>query len=424
MDKLIVTGPNKLSGQVEISSSKNATLPILTASILFPQDIVFNHLPELSDIRFFLQILESLGAKTSGDLKQKHVMAAEINHTVADYDLVRKMRASILVFGPLIARFGHAKVSLPGGCAIGSRPVDIHLSGLERMGVEIKIEGGYVYAKTKRLVGAHIPLSFPSVGATENLMMAAVWAQGETILENAAREPEIVDLANFLRQFGTKIEGDGTSTIKIQGRDITSYTPTENNQYQIIGDRIEAATYVIAGLMTNSEIEVTGFNPQHILAVTDVLEQMGAKIEINERGIKTLPSGRLKGAKIDTAPFPGFPTDVQAQLMALMGISQGSSIVSEHIFENRFMHVPELVRMGMKISLEGHSAVVEGVTIAELSPAPVMCTDLRASAALILTALVTTGESHISRIYHLDRGYEKLAHKLENLGANIQRVKA
>ncbi len=422
MDKLIIKGPNKLSGSVDISSSKNATLPILAASILFPQEIVFNQLPELSDINFFLQILESLGAKREGDLKQTKIHSQEINKTTADYDLVRKMRASILVAGPLISRFGTATVSLPGGCAIGSRPVDIHLTGLEKMGAEIKIEGGYVHANTKRLRGAHIPLAFPSVGATENLMMAAVWAEGETIIDNAAREPEIVDLANFLRQFGTAIEGDGTSTIKIQGRDIASYTATENNQYQIIGDRIEAATYVIAGLMANSEIEVKGFNPEHITAVTDVLKQMGAKLEILKDSIKVFASGKLKGVKIDTAPYPGFPTDVQAQLMALMGVSEGNSIVSEHIFENRFMHVPELIRMGMKINLEGHSAFVEGVD--QLSPAPVMCTDLRASAALVLAALVAHGESEINRIYHLDRGYERLAEKLKGLGANIERVKA
>jgi UDP-N-acetylglucosamine 1-carboxyvinyltransferase len=422
MDKLIIKGPNKLTGKVSISSSKNATLPILAASILFPQEIVFNKLPMLSDINFFIQILESLGASTSGDLNRKSILASEINETTADYELVRKMRASILVLGPLLSRFGEAKVSLPGGCAIGSRPVDIHLSGLEKMGAELKIEKGYVLAKTDRLVGAHIPLSFPSVGATENLMMAAVWADGETILDNAAMEPEIVDLANFLKQFGTEITGAGTSKIIIKGRKISDYKETSNNEYQIIGDRIEAATYVIAGLMTESEIEVTDFNPKHIEAVITVLEQMGAKLDVGVSSIKTLPSGKLKGADIDTAPFPGFPTDVQAQLMTLMGVADGNSVVSEHIFENRFMHVPELVRMGMDIRLDGHSAMIKGVD--SLSCAPVMCTDLRASAALILSGLVAKGETHISRIYHLDRGYEKLAEKFIALGADISRVKA
>ncbi len=422
MDKLLIKGPNKLNGSVTISSSKNATLPILAGSILFPQEIVFNQLPKLSDIRFFIQILESLGAKVTGELDRKTILAGEINKTIADYELVRKMRASILVLGPLLSRFGEATVSLPGGCAIGSRPVDIHLSGLEKMGAEINIEKGYVHASCSRLKGAKIDLAFPSVGATENLMMAAVWADGETIIENAAKEPEIVDLANFLSQFGTEISGAGSSSIRIKGRDISKYQVTTNNEYKIIGDRIEAATYVIAGLMTNSEIKVMDFNPEHIEAVTDVLKDMGAKLEIGKNSIHVFPSGKLKGAKIDTAPFPGFPTDVQAQLMALMGIAEGNSIVSEHIFENRFMHVPELVRMGMDIKLDGHSAIISGVN--ELSSAPVMCTDLRASAALILSALYADGESEINRIYHLDRGYESLAEKLKGLGANIERVKS
>lgn len=422
MDKLIITGPNRLQGKVKVSSSKNASLPILAGSILFPQKVIFNELPGLSDIKFFVQILESLGATVEGDLNSLTVDAKKINRTYADYDLVRKMRASILVLGPLLTRFGEAKVSLPGGCAIGSRPVDIHLTGLEKMGAEIKIEGGYVLAKAKRLQGAVVDLAFPSVGATENLMMAAVWADGETILENAAKEPEIVDLANFLKQFGTDIQGAGTSRIVIKGRSLDEFLDTDKNQYKIIGDRIEAATYVIAGLMTNSEIEVSGFNPNHIEDVLNTLEHMGAKIKRLSDGIIVEPSGRLEGGKIDTAPYPGFPTDVQAQLMALMGVSHGHSIVSEHIFENRFMHVPELVRMGMKIELDGHTATIEGVE--KLSPAPVMCTDLRASAALVLSALVAEGETHISRIYHLDRGYDNLAYKLKELGAKIERVKA
>jgi UDP-N-acetylglucosamine 1-carboxyvinyltransferase len=424
MDKLIINGPNKLAGSVNISSAKNATLPILAATILYPQEIIFDELPELSDINFFVQILESLGAKTSGELSEKKISCADLKCTTADYDLVRKMRASILVLGPLLSRFGEAKVSLPGGCAIGSRPVDIHLTGLELMGAEIKIEKGYVNATSSGLKGVHIPLAFPSVGATENLMMAAVWADGVTTIDNAAREPEIVDLANFLIQFGTKVEGAGTSQIKIHGRSLKSYQANEDNHYKIIGDRIEAATYVIAGIMTQSEIDVTGFNPEHIKAVTDVLTQMGAKLEIYDDGIKTHKSDELIGANIDTAPYPGFPTDVQAQLMSLMGIAKGNSIVSEHIFENRFMHVPELVRLGNNIKLDGHSAIISGVNKSDLSCAPVMCTDLRASAALILTALVAQGETHISRIYHLDRGYAKLADKLKKIGAKIQRVNA
>ena len=422
MDKLIIKGPNKLNGSVAVSSSKNASLPILAASILFPQEIIFKDLPELSDIKFFVQILESLGASTRSENGRISIQASEICETTADYELVRKMRASILVLGPLLSRFGVAKVSLPGGCAIGSRPVDIHLSGLEAMGAKITIEKGYVLAECARLKGSVINLAFPSVGATENLMMAAVWADGETVLENVAKEPEIVDLANFLNQFGAKVEGAGTSRIVVSGGDFSSHKITSDNEYKIIGDRIEAATYIIAALMTDSEIEVIGFDPEHIKAVTDTLIKMGARLEIKERSIKTLPSGKLKGTKIETAPYPGFPTDVQAQLMALMGISTGNSIVSEHIFENRFMHVPELVRMGMKIDLDGYTATVQGVDA--LSCAPVMCTDLRASAALILSALVAEGESHISRIYHLDRGYDNLSQKLIGLGAKLQRVKA
>lgn len=422
MDKLIIKGPNKLSGTVKVSSSKNACLPILAASILFPQDIVFKELPQLSDIDFFLKILESLGAKTSIDHNSQTISAASIENTHADYELVRKMRASVLVLGPLLSRFHQAEVSLPGGCAIGSRPVDIHLKGLEQMGAEIEIDKGYIKAKTNGLKGSNLTLDFPSVGATENLMMAAVWAEGETIIDNAAMEPEIVDLANFLKQFGTKIKGAGTSKIKIQGRKLSDYEVTQKNDYKIIGDRIEAATYVIAGLMTNSEIKVEDFNPEHIQSVLDVLVKMGAKFEVLENAVHVFPSGRLRGAKVDTAPFPGFPTDVQAQLMSLMGISDGLSYVRENIFENRFMHVSELVRMGMDIELEGPSAIIVGEE--KISPAPVMCTDLRASAALILSALVAEGETEISRIYHLDRGYEKLSVKLKALGAHIERVKA
>ncbi len=420
MDKLIIDGPNKLSGTVKVSSSKNATLPILAASILFPQKIKFRNLPNLSDIKFFIKILESLGAIAEGDLENLTLSCCQINNTVADYDLVRKMRASILVLGPLVARFGEAKVSLPGGCAIGSRPVDMHLSGLEKMGVKILIEKGYVHASVEKLKGAHIKLAFPSVGATENLMMAAAWAEGETILENAAMEPEIIDLANFMKSYGVKIEGEGTSRITIQGQNIKNYKEVNTQSYEVIGDRIEAATYIIAGLMTKSCITVSNFNPEHLDDVLKTLTQMGAKLERENRSVTVGESFILKGAKVETAPYPGFPTDVQAQMMALMGVVKGNSLVSEQIFENRFMHVPELNRMGMKIELDGHNAFIEGEC--ELSGAPVMCTDLRASAALVLAALVAEGTTEINRIYHLDRGYEKLSEKLKELGASIQRV--
>ncbi len=421
MDKLIVKGPTTLSGEVRVSSAKNASLPILAATILYPGKINFKNLPGLSDINFFTQILESLGAVVLKTDSGHLIDGENINRVTADYELVRKMRASVLVLGPLLARFKKAKVSLPGGCAIGTRPVDIHLKGLEALGAKIEIEEGYINASCDKLIGASIHLSFPSVGATENLMMAACFAQGETILENAACEPEIEDHANFLNACGFEITGAGTSTIKIQGKTIDDIKSGKTIDYSIIGDRIEAATYIIAGLMTDSEITVTGFNPKHIEEVLKVLKSMGAKLEVSKDSVKVFKSGKLNGAKIETRPHPGFPTDVQAQLMSLMGVSRGYSIVSEKIFENRFMHVPELVRMGMKVDLDGHYAFIRGVE--KPSGAPVMCTDLRASAALILSALLVDGETTINRIYHLDRGYENIEGKLKSLGANIKRVK-
>mgnify|MGYP000241721612 CR=1 FL=1 len=417
MDKLIVSGPTKLSGKVEVSSAKNASLPIMAATILYPGKVEFKNLPGLTDIKFFVQILESLGCTHSNGL----IDASTVNNTVAEYDLVRKMRASVLVLGPLLSRFKKAKVSLPGGCAIGTRPVDIHLKAMEELGATIDISGGYINASCEKLIGADIHLSFPSVGATENIMMAACFAEGETVIKNAACEPEIVDHANFLNACGFEITGAGSSTIKVQGKELSSFDASKTVEYSIIGDRIEAATYIIAGLMTDSEIEVQNFDPSHIEAVLDVLKTMGAKLEVTARGVKVFASGKLAGAKVETGPHPGFPTDVQAQLMSLMGVSSGYSIVSERIFENRFMHVPELVRMGMEIDLDGSYAFIKGNN--DLSPAPVMCTDLRASAALILSALVAKGETTIARIYHLDRGYEKIEQKLQSLGAKIKRVK-
>lgn len=421
MDKLIISGPNTLSGEVEVSSSKNAALPILAATILYPGEVCFDRLPQLSDINFFLEILNSLGAKAQRVGDKTCINAKDINSTKADYELVRKMRASVLVLGPLLSRFGHAEVSLPGGCAIGSRPVDIHLKGLEQMGAKIDISKGYINASCERLVGAHIHLSFPSVGATENLMMAAVYAKGQTVIDNAAQEPEIEDLANFLRKMGVEISGAGTSQITIIGNE-RSKLKTHDIAYRIIGDRIEAATFVIAGLMCNSKVKVSDFNPKHIQAVIDTLIEMGAKLEIGDSFIETLPSGTLNGTSFETAPFPGFPTDVQAQMMSLMGVSIGTSVISEKIFENRFMHVPELIRMGMDIELDGHTAIIKGKEN-QVSCAPVMCTDLRASAALILSALVASGKTTISRIYHLDRGYENIEKKLKSIGAKIERVK-
>lgn len=420
MDKLIINGPNKIKGNVAVSSAKNATLPILAATILSPSKIIFDNLPGLSDISFFTQILNSLGVQSSQDGDKTIFMADEINNIKADYDLVRKMRASVLVLGPLLARKKEAIVSLPGGCAIGSRPVDIHLKGLEKLGAEIEIKKGYIYAKTKGLVGSKIVLPFPSVGATENLMMAAVMAQGTTTIDNAARDPEIEDHGNFLNELGFKVKGHGSSTITIEGVKFEDLKVREVN-YSIIGDRIEAATYIIAALMMDSELKVDKFNPEHLDFVLNTLQQMGAKLERGENFVQVYPSGKLKGVRIETAPYPGFPTDVQAQIMALMGVCDGDSVIIENIFENRFMHVPELVRMGYDIEIDGNNAFIKGNS--ELTGAPVMCTDLRASAALILAAMTAQGESTISRIYHLDRGYEKLADKFAGINGNIQRVK-
>lgn len=420
MDKLIVTGPTTLKGQVKVSSAKNATLPILAGVLLFEKPVVLADIPKLNDVDTMLKLLQSMGVKVERQGANMTLDASQVPNLVADYTLVKTMRASVLVLGPMLARYGRAKVSLPGGCAIGARPVDIHLSGLERMGAKIEIENGYILAECPRLKGTTIPLSFPSVGATENLMMAAVYADGETIIENAAREPEIVDLANFLLAAGVRVDGAGTSRIHIQGVK-PNHGYHFQRPYRPIGDRIEAATFIIAGLMNNGHVNVTGFEPWTLESVLETLEKMGAKLRRHDDGVEVLPSGRLKGAVIETAPFPGFPTDVQAQMMALMCLCDGNSIITEHIFENRYMHVPELIRMGCKITLKGNVAVIEGVE--RLSAAPVMCTDLRASATLVLAALEASGTSEIQRIYHLDRGYENLETKFRALGAKIERVK-
>lgn len=421
MDKLIINGPCKLSGSVKVSSSKNASLPILAATLLYPGKLEFDNLPGLSDITFFLQILESLGATCSRD-KVTSIDCSTVDNFKADYDLVRKMRASVLVLGPLLSRFKKADVSLPGGCAIGSRPVDMHLTGMEKLGAKIKIEGGYVKASCEKLIGAKIVLPFPSVGATENIMMAAAYAEGETVIENAAREPEIEDQANFMNAMGFDVKGAGTSTITIKGKKLEDIKGANTVKHSVIGDRIEAATYIIAGLMTESDVVVEGFKSSHLTSVLDTLKEMGAKLEINEDSVAVKQSGKLKGIQVETAPYPGFPTDVQAQLMALMGICDGDSQIIESIFENRFMHVPELARLGYDISVSGRSAHIKGNS--SLFGAPVMCTDLRASAALVLAALCASGETVVNRIYHLDRGYEKLSVKLQGIGANIERVKS
>ena len=414
MESLLINGGNKLSGEINVSASKNSCLPILFATLLSGKEIVLKSLPSLRDINTSIKLLKEMGAQLDGDLTSLVVNCGNINKTEAPYDLVRTMRASVLVLGPLLARFGKAKVSLPGGCAIGGRPVDIHLSNLEKMGAVINLENGYINAEAKRLKGAQLDLSFPSVGATENLMMAAVLADGETIISNAAKEPEIVDLAVFLNSMGAKVSGHGTSTIKIEG-----VSSLEGCVHQPIGDRIEAATFLLTGLLTNSTLKVTNFKTEHLSSVFSILKEMGANISVEENSATVYPS-KLKGVKVTTLPYPGFPTDIQAQLMTLMCRAEGVSVITENIFENRFMHVPELNRMGADIKVEGKSAIISGG--GKFISAPVMCTDLRASAALVMAALVADGESKISRIYHLDRGYENIEAKLTNVGADIKRV--
>lgn len=416
MDKLIVTGPSTLSGTVRISRAKNAYLPILAAVLLSDKPIHLKNIPELQDIKTMIKLLSNLGVQVQKKGDTTTFDASTLNSHEATYDLVKTMRASIFVLGPLLARMGKAKVSLPGGCAIGTRPIDLHLTNLEKLGCHINLKAGYVEASVDKMKGVHLTLAFPSVGATENLMMAAVFTDGETIIENAALEPEIDDLAHFLNAMGAKISGIGSKTITVVG--VKSFHEVT---YEAIGDRIEASTYLMAALATKSQITIEGVKPRHLEFVIETLENMGAKIDTTEDSI-TVYKSSLKGCNVDTAPFPGFPTDAQAQLIALCTLVNGTSVITENIFENRFMHVPELMRLGADITLKGKSAIIEGGL--PLTAAPIMCTDLRASAALVIAALATSGETEIQRVYHLDRGYEKLEQKLSSLGAKIKRVKS
>jgi UDP-N-acetylglucosamine 1-carboxyvinyltransferase len=420
MDQIKIQGGKRLTGSVQVSGAKNAALPILFSSLLTDRPSEYARVPALHDIVSTLQILEHFGVRTDWNKSKGSVkiFAESINTFEAPYDLVRKMRASTLVLGPLLARFGEAKVSLPGGCAIGARPINYHLKGLEALGAEILLESGYVMAKAKRLIGNKVVFEFPSVGATENILMAAVLAKGESVLENCAREPEIVDLARSLRSMGAEIEGEGTETIRVQGKDSIS-----GAKHSILGDRIEAGTYLIAGFITGGQVQVCGVLPDCLDAVLDKLEQCGAKISRGTDSIDlAFTAGvRPKAVDINTLPFPGFPTDMQAQFMALMCRAEGSSVITETVFENRFMHVPELMRLGADITIRGESAYVRGVE--KLTGAPLMATDLRASASLILGGLAAQGETIVNRIYHLDRGYEKIEEKLRSLGADIERIK-
>ncbi len=415
MDKLIISGPCTLSGTVRISRAKNAYLPILAAVLLSDKPIHLKNIPELQDIKTMIKLLSNMGVQVTKNGNVTTFDASTLNSHEATYDLVKTMRASIFVLGPLLARLGKAKVSLPGGCAIGTRPIDLHLTNLEKLGCEITLNAGYVEAHVTKMQPTNLRLDFPSVGATENLIMAAVFAEGTTTIENAALEPEIDDLAHFLNAMGANIKGIGTQKIEITG--VKSFKEVT---YEAIGDRIEASTYLMAALATHSNITIEGVVPRHLQFVIDVLRKMGANIETTDDKIIVYKSD-LKGCQVDTAPFPGFPTDAQAQLIALCTQVKGISVITENIFENRFMHVPELVRLGADITLRGKIAVIEGGN--PLTAAPIMCTDLRASAALIIAALATKGETELQRVYHLDRGYEKLEEKFSQLGAKIKRVK-
>ena len=417
MDKLQITGKAILTGSISVSGSKNAALPIMIASLLSENGLYLKNLPALQDILTMEKLLENFGIKIKKINSQTFFDSANINNSLADYDLVRKMRASILVLGPLIARFKKAKISLPGGCAIGTRPIDIHLNGLEKLGVKFSIENGFVSAEVKKnLTGAHIKLSFPSVGATENIMMAASKADGETIIENAAREPEIEDLAKCLNKMGAKIKGAGTTKIIIEG-----VKKLLKSEHTIMSDRIVAGTYVIAAVMLNNEFIIKKIKPDLLSTPLEVLQNMGAKLEIGNDFIKVLPSSSIKGIALETKPYPGFPTDLQAQIMALMSVAKGNSQIKEMIFENRFMHVSELNRLGARIKTKKDVAYIEGER--SLKGAKVMASDLRASVSLVLAGLYAEGKTTINRLYHLDRGYEKIEETLGKCGPMITRLK-
>ncbi|MCW7753008.1 UDP-N-acetylglucosamine 1-carboxyvinyltransferase [Desulfobotulus sp. H1] len=417
MDTIEIKGGVRLNGEVPISGAKNAALPILASALLVEGSCGFSRVPNLRDIDSILLLLEDLGCTVTRDEDRVRVDAAGLNRTEAAYDLVRKMRASILVLGPLVARLGKARVSLPGGCAIGARPVDLHLKGLEAMGARIRLEHGYVEAEASRLKGADICFDVPTVGGTENLMMAAALAEGETILRNAAREPEIVALADVLNAMGASVEGAGTSKIAIQG--VSSLQPVST---EIIPDRIEAGTFLVAGALTGGDVTACGCNPDHLRAVIDKLRATGAHVETGPDWARVRGQFPIKSVDITTQPYPGFPTDMQAQFMVLLSMAEGTSVISENIFENRFIHVSELQRMGAAISLHaGNTAKIRGVK--ELSGAPVMASDLRASASLILAGLVATNTTVVHRVYHLDRGYEAMEEKFTRLGARIRRIR-
>ncbi len=423
MDKIIIRGGKPLSGRITISGAKNAALTLMPAAILTEEPLTLRNLPRLADVDTFGHLLNQHGVSTMIEGHRRGefgrvmtIKAARLTTTLAPYDIVRKMRASVLVLGPLLARAGEATVSLPGGCAIGNRPVDLHLKAMEALGAEIEVTSGYVKATTaKGLVGGRIEFPIVSVGATENALMAAVLAKGETVIENAAREPEIVDLANCLIAMGAKIEGHGTSTIRIQGR-----TSLHGATYAVMPDRIEAGSYACAVGTAGGEVELVGADLGTLGVVADRLRDTGLEVDATDAGVRVKRSGPIQAIDIETEPFPGFPTDMQAQFMAMLALAEGTSNLTETIFENRYMHVPELARMGADIRVSGRTAEVHGVP--KLTGAQVMATDLRASMSLVLAGLAAEGETVVNRVYHLDRGYEHLEEKLSGAGADIERA--
>jgi UDP-N-acetylglucosamine 1-carboxyvinyltransferase len=416
LDKLLIEGGVPLRGEVTVSGAKNAALPLLTAALLTREPVVFSNVPALNDIATMLKLLAQMGVRAERDGDKVVLDASALDNPVAPYEMVKTMRAAILVLGPLVARWGEARVSLPGGCAIGARPVDQHIKGLQAMGAEIAVEHGYVRARSPRLKGARLFTDMVTVTGTENLMMAACLAAGETVIENAAREPEIVDLANCLVAMGARISGAGTDVIRIQGVD-----RLHGATHRIMPDRIETGTYLCAAAASGGEIRLTGTSSAYLDVVVDKLMDAGCEILMERDAIRLKAPKRLTAVSIRTAPYPAFPTDMQAQFMAINTVAEGSAVIRETIFENRFMHAVELIRLGADIKIDGNTAFVTGVR--ELDGATVMATDLRASASLVVAGLAARGETLVDRIYHLDRGYEKLEEKLSALGARVRRVK-
>jgi UDP-N-acetylglucosamine 1-carboxyvinyltransferase len=417
MDVIVVQGGRSLSGEIPVSGAKNAALPLLASALLSEEECVFSNVPRLRDVTTILSLLRHVGARTHDDgAGTVGVAVPTVAATDAPYELVKTMRAAILVLGPLVARCGEAAVSLPGGCAIGARPVNLHLQGLERMGAQVAIEHGYIRVKAGRLRGARIALDLPSVTGTENLLMAATMAEGKTTIEHAAREPEIIDLADALIARGAKITGAGTDVITVEG-----VTALKGGRYRVMPDRIETATYLTAAAITGGDVLLRGAVAGHLDAVLAKLREAGADVTADGSGLRLVRRRALRGVDFTTAPYPGFPTDMQAQMMAVLSVADGASVVTETVFENRMTHVAELKRMGASIRVEGNHAVVRGVP--RLSGAPVMASDLRASACLVVAGLAAEGETTISRVYHLDRGYERMEDKLTGVGAVIRRVR-